>query len=246
MILRAGPSVRVLVTGFGPFPGAPHNASASLVTALAQSAQIHGIELFAEVIPVMWADAGKAAREAIARVEPHAVLHFGVSKRATGFEIETRAFNASGPKQDHAGVVRPSRPLDRSGMRVLFATMPPAILLRALRRGGFPAQLSRNAGRYLCNAVFYWSLSDAGSSGRLVSFIHIPALAPDAKAGQRFSLKDAIAGAHVLIRASAQAVLLARQKAQLSWPHFMRTWRKNGTASKLIGWPGQTRPCPGV
>ncbi len=209
MILRARPSVRVLVTGFGPFPGVPDNASAQLVRSLAQSAQIPGIELFAEVLPVSWADAGRAAREAIARVEPHAILHFGVSKRVSGFEIETRAFNTSGPKKDHAGLVRPGSPLDRSGMPVLSATMPPAVLLRALRRGGFSAQLSRNPGRYLCNALFYWSLADAGSSSKPVSFIHIPALAPNANAGQGFPLKDATAGAHVLVRASVQAVLFA-------------------------------------
>jgi pyroglutamyl-peptidase len=211
MIERGRPSVRVLVTGFGPFPGVPHNASASLMTALAQSMRMPGIELFAEVIPVKWADAGRAAREAIARVEPHAILHFGVSKRVTGFEIETRAFNISGPKRDHAGVAGPNSPLDRAGKPVLFPAMPPAVLLRALRRSGFPAQLSRSAGRYLCNALFYWSLADAGSSGRLVSFIHIPLLPGDANAEPSFSLKDATAGAHVLVRASAQAVISARR-----------------------------------
>ncbi len=230
MILRASPSVRVLVTGFGPYPGVPHNASASLVSALAQSAKMPGIELFTEVVPVKWADAGTAAREAIAGVEPHAILHFGVSKRVTGFEIETRAVNISGPKQDHAGVVRPRSPLDRSGMPVLFATMPPPVLLRALRRGGFQAQLSRNAGRYLCNALFYWSLAEAGSSGRIVSFVHIPALDGNANVEPRFSLKDAAAGAQVLVRASAQAVLFARQKAQ--WPHPMRPSRRQGVISK--------------
>ncbi len=211
MIAKACPSVRVLVTGFGPFPGVPCNASASMVRALVQSARMPGIELFAEIIPVTWSDARTAVREAIARVNPHAVLHFGVSKRATGFEIETRAFNRSGPKADHAGFVRPGSPLDRSGMPVLFATMPPPVLLRALRRSGFPAQLSRSAGRYLCNAIFYWSLADASSSGPLISFIHMPALGSDPGAKPRFTLNNAAAGAHVLVRASAQAVLFARR-----------------------------------
>jgi len=211
MIPRACPPVRVLVTGFGPFPGVPYNASASMVSALAQSARMPGVELFAEIIPVMWPDARKAARETIARVNPHAVLHFGVSKRVNGFEIETRAYNASGPKEDHAGFVRPGSPLERSGMPVLFATMPPHNLLRALRRSRFPAQLSRSAGRYLCNALFYWSLTDAGPGGPLVSFIHLPAIGVDPNTEPRFTLNDATAGAYVLVRASAQAVLLARR-----------------------------------
>ena len=119
---RARPRLRVLATGFGPFPGVTQNASASVVRALAGSGALPGIELFAEVIPVEWARARDAAREAIARTKPHAVLHFGVTKRAAGFEIETRACNMCGPKPDQAGIAQPGRPLARSGAPILNAT----------------------------------------------------------------------------------------------------------------------------
>jgi pyroglutamyl-peptidase len=205
---RPAPPVRVLVTGFGPFPGVPDNASAPIVAALAKSAANPGIELMTEIIPVLWPYARGVARDAIARAKPHAILHFGVSKRLTGFEIETRAFNLSGPKEDCAGATRPCTPLDISGKRMLEATLPPDILLRALRRERLPAQISRNPGRYLCNALFYWSLADAGAGGPLVSLIHMPAFS--AGILPRLTPKQAAAGAQVLVRAAAQAVLLAR------------------------------------
>jgi pyroglutamyl-peptidase len=209
-------AVRVLVTGFGPFPGVPYNASAALVTALALSPPAPGIELFAEIIPVIWADARQAAREAIARARPDAVLHFGVSKRARGFEIETRAFNLSGPKKDHAGLARPARQLERAGTPVLFATLPPAILLRVLRRNGYPAQLSRSVGRYLCNAIFYWSLLERWPNAPLTGFIHMPALGLEESVRPCLNLTSAVEGAHVLVRASAQAVRSARWPARQS------------------------------
>ncbi len=209
MSLAARPPVRVLVTGFGPFPGVMQNASAAVVRALAQSAAAPGVELFAETIPVEWMEARTVAREAVARVNPHAILHFGVAKRAAGFEIETRAFNVSGPKVDQAGVVRPGKPLARSGAPVLHATLPPAALISALRLAGFPAQLSRNAGRYLCNALYYWSLADAGAGGPPVSIIHMPAFGIEGAAKTCLTLEKAVAGSHVLVRASAQAVLFA-------------------------------------
>ena len=206
--------MRVLVTGFGPFPGVEQNASASVVRALALSGALPGIELFAEVIPVEWTQARAAARQAIATARPHAILHFGVTKRATGFEIETRAVNMSGPKQDQAGIARPGRRLAHSGASVLQPALPPATLLRALRLAGFPARLSRNAGRYLCNALYYWSLSDAAAAtGALVSFIHLPAIGIEPAPKACLTLKDAAAGAHVLVRACAQAVLCARRYA---------------------------------
>jgi pyroglutamyl-peptidase len=211
MIGTAASPVRVLVTGFGPFPGVPYNASGTMLARLAQIPAGPRIEHFTEVIPVIWADARTMAKEAAARVKPHAILHFGVSKRLIGFEIEARAINMSGPKEDHAGVVRPGKPLHRSGQAFLNATAPPLAMLRALRQSGLPAQLSNDAGRYLCNALFYWSLLDAGPSGPLVSFVHMPVLGLEAEVQPRLKLEDCLQGALILIRASAQAVLRARQ-----------------------------------
>jgi pyroglutamyl-peptidase len=102
-------------------------------------------------------------------------------------------------------------PLVRGGAPVMSATLPASALLGALRQGGLPAQLSRSAGRYLCNALFYWSLSEAGAGGPLVSFIHMPAFGAEGAARPLLTLKQAVAGTHVLIRASARAVLGARQ-----------------------------------
>ena len=206
-------SVRVLVTGFGPFPGIPHNASASLVLALEKSAAafLPGLSIAAAIVPVVWGQARAALREAASRFKPDAILHFGVSKRVSGFEIETRALNISGPKEDHAGAIRPEAPLVPAGSPVLMATLPPSHLLGTLKRGGFPAALSGDAGRYLCNALFYWSLSDAGAEGPLVSFVHIPALGVAGEAEPRLTMEEAVAGARILVRASAEAVLRAKQ-----------------------------------
>ena len=204
-------SVRVLVTGFGPFPDIPHNASAALARALETSVSGHELELATAIIPVVWARARAAARQAIARFQPHAVLHFGVSKLASCFQIETRAFNMSGPKADQAGAVRPNTPLVSAGAPVLMATLPPLHLFEALTRRGFPAAMSHDAGRYLCNAVFYWSLCDSSPEEPLVSFVHIPAFGAGPEVEPRLTLEEAVAGARILVRASVEAVLRARQ-----------------------------------
>jgi pyroglutamyl-peptidase len=223
---RTAPPVRILVTGFGPFPGVPDNASAPIVAALAKSVAMPGIQLITEIIPVLWTYARGVARDAMARAKPDAILHFGVSKRLTGFEIETRAVNLSGPKEDLGGAVRPSKPLDIAGERVLEATLPPAILLGALRREGYPARISRDAGRYLCNALFYWSLADAGAGGPLVSFIHMPAFG--AEVLPRLTQREAIAGAQVLVRAAAQAVLIAKRSG------YSKGRRRKGDGSQAF------------
>jgi pyroglutamyl-peptidase len=230
------PAVRVLVTGFGPFPGVARNASAELAGALERCAALPGIELFAATIPVEWAQARAAARRAFASVKPHAVLHFGVTKRASGFEIETRASNVARTKRDQAGAARLAGQLARGGERILHATLPSAALLNALRRSHVPARLSRSAGHYLCNALYYWSLADAREGGPRVAFIHMPMICGEPATKSRLTLEEAVAGARVLIRAAAQAVLSARRKTGKNGEHkrhgsqgFRRAWRSGGS-----------------
>ncbi len=80
-----------------------------------------------------------------------------------------------------------------------------------MRKGGFPAALSEDAGRYLCNALFYWSLYDGEADGRLVSFVHMPAIGAETDVQPRLTMEEAVAGARILVRASAEAVLRAKQ-----------------------------------
>ncbi len=237
-------SVRVLVTGFGPFPGVSHNASASVALRLASSAAEPGLEIATGIIPVVWANARAAARDAAARFKPHAILHFGVSKQAAGFEVEARAFNISGSKEDHAGVVRPEKPLVRAGKPVLMSTLPARDLVEALAKDGFPAALSEDAGLYLCNALFYWSLCDAQAHGRLVSFIHMPAIGAEDAVVPRLTMEDAVEGARILVRASAEAVLRAREDglSQLggSIGHGSQALHRNGRSGGRIAERGDS------
>ena len=53
----------------------------------------------------------------------------------------------------------------------------PFILLRAAALSArMPTRLSRDAGRYLCNYV-YWRALEASRSGTLAQFVHIPPVA---------------------------------------------------------------------
>jgi pyroglutamyl-peptidase len=231
--------VRILLTGFEPFPGVPQNASEELVRRLGDAA-MPGIELFSQIIPVAWADAKGVAREAIAKVEPHAVLHFGVSRRASCFEIETCAHNLSCTGEDCKGALPPWKRLDPSGKAVLQGTLPALSLLRALKASGYPAEISNHAGRYLCNAVYYWSLAGAATHGPHITFIHLPAIGIGAAARSRLTMKDAIGGAHILIRASAQAVLRGFQrKKRHNWEnasHGPKTIYRDRGCGRIARW----------
>ncbi|MDX2202764.1 MAG: pyroglutamyl-peptidase I [Hyphomicrobiaceae bacterium] len=182
-VMPAGPASgrpRVLLTGFGPFPGVPVNATMRLVPMLAAAVPAHFPDLACEhlLLATEWDSAPACVAEAFQAPgrAPDLVLHFGVSSRARGFEIETRARNACQASADAAGFLPPARHLNEAGQAYLPATLPVAHVVSRLRAQGIPAFASRDAGAYLCNAVLYRSLQAQPRLGiARLGFVHIPA-----------------------------------------------------------------------
>ena len=184
-IHAAGPAARtpdarttVLITGFGPFPGVPVNATMRLVPELAAAGAraFAGVRIATAVLATEWAAAPRALDRVVGEIAPDLVLHFGVSSRARGFEVESRASNLCAQMADAAGVLPPGVTLREGGAEHMGASLPVQHIVARLRRRGIPAFVSRDAGGYLCNATLYHSLACAqAATGRRVGFIHIPA-----------------------------------------------------------------------
>jgi pyroglutamyl-peptidase len=177
---RSAARPRLAITGFGPFPGVSFNASERLIAELAAIPPriLPAPLLFAAALPTDWRQALPRLRRFVGEVRPHVLVHFGVSARAHGFVIETRAVNQTSRRADCAGGLAGRRCVRADARAVLTATMPAGDVLRRLRLEGIPATLSADAGRYLCNAVLFDSLamSEAGADTPVVGFIHIPPL----------------------------------------------------------------------
>jgi pyroglutamyl-peptidase len=166
---------RVLITGFGPFPGVADNPSAWLVETLAKREQAPEFKLETRVLPTEW--------EAIALIprlyralQPHVMIHFGVSERSASFRIERSAHNHVLPRTDAREVAPQARKIHASGASRFDTTFPAAKLAAHLRKSGLPAITSRSAGTYLCNFLYYHSLEWAyrQETVPLVIFVHIP------------------------------------------------------------------------
>jgi pyroglutamyl-peptidase len=165
----------ILLTGFGPFPGAPRNPTGPLVTQLARRRHL-GVRRVAHVFETSYAAVDRDLPGLIARVRPDALLMFGLASRTQHLRIETRARNtltwvipdATG-HLPRTAVIAPGAPatlaLRTAGRR----------LVAAARAAGMPAALSKDAGAYLCNYLC-WRASEigAGSGPRLVAFVHVP------------------------------------------------------------------------
>jgi pyroglutamyl-peptidase len=168
--------MRILLAGFGPFPGAPFNPSARVATALARRRRpaLADVERCVHVFATVYASVDRDLPKLFAQ-KPDIVLIFGLAGRRRHLCIETRARNAISILFPDASGYRPPRGAIAPGKASsLQGKAPFARLLGAARPAGMPARLSRDAGRYLCNYAYWRALQRASDNGPLVQFVHIP------------------------------------------------------------------------
>jgi pyroglutamyl-peptidase len=165
--------MRVLITGFGPFPGAPFNPSAALAKALARRRRpaLAGIERAVHVFATTYASVDRELPKLLVQ-KPDVVLMFGVNGHRSQLCIETQARNAVSLLFPDASGHRPLRGVINLRGPVLLAGNAP--FARLAGAAGTKARLSRNAGRYLCNYVYWRGLEQVRGPRPLVQFVHIP------------------------------------------------------------------------
>ena len=157
-----------LITGFGPFPGVPRNASALLVPRLASVArrEFPGWRIATAILPTEWRRAPSELARHHARAKPAWAIHFGVSREARGFVMETTGRNVCRDAADAAGEQPGSLCLQPDGPALRSASLPLRAIRERLDRRGLPTASSDDAGGYLCNAVLYHSLGQAEAAPR--------------------------------------------------------------------------------
>ena len=203
----------ILLTGFGPFPSIAANATSVLVPRLAAAAAeaFAGTAVVHEILPTEW-NAGLARAGILYREHlPVLALHFGVSSRATGFEIETRGRNYCSASLDAAGLLPDLDRVSLDGPEFLPASLPAAHIVQRLRRRGIPAAMSRDAGGSLCNALLYRTaeLLRRHPAPIRSGFIHLPSdlinernPARGPMPGCRLDWRDVVEGGLEIIAAS--------------------------------------------
>jgi pyroglutamyl-peptidase len=170
-------TLTVLVTGFGPFPGARLNPTGPLVTKLTRRRRpaLANVRLIGHVFRTSYAAVDAELPELIARHRPDALLMFGLAARTPYVRIETRARNRRSLLfADAAGQLPAAATIRAGAAGTLPGRAPFAPLLSAARAARVPVQLSGDAGRYLCNYVYRRALELAPMPPRMVVFVHVP------------------------------------------------------------------------
>jgi len=191
--------LRVLITGFGPFPGAPYNPTQPLVARLMRLRRpaLADVELASHIFPVTYRAVDQELPKLLAKLRPQALLMFGLAARTAHVRIETRARNAVTMLWPDAAQTRVRKGSIGLGPDAMMFGPHTAKLLRAARATGIDAQPSRDAGAYLCNYLSWRAIEAAGTDDylQLAAFIHIPLLARGTslrKGASRITLEELV------------------------------------------------------
>lgn len=169
------PSVRLLLTGFVPFPQGegstarpPVNPSEVLARALVEAADTTA------VLPVSWSQTVPALHAALS--EHTHWLGLGLSARVQRPTLETVALNIAHAKvTDNEGVRQVRRRLDPEGDLAEEVGFDPLAAQQAVHDAGGELDLSHHAGTYLCNSVLYAALRRRRAGAlQQAAFVHLP------------------------------------------------------------------------
>lgn len=208
-----GDGLVVLLTGFGPFPGVEHNVSWDMAQALEQ--QVGAIEgvtrAVARPLATIWGEAEESFSRALAELSPDIVISLGVSRAGRGIEIEAVGRRRSQALADAAGRLPPKVATEQWRPESRRPRFDVAEIARRMAAGDVGAvgacRISRDAGGYLCNAVYYHGLgvTDLDRRGGTVIFVHIPA---DLESDGPATFEEVRRG---LVRLTALVVDMARE-----------------------------------
>lgn len=164
----------ILITGFMPFADISENPSAIVARAVGA---IPSIAAYADsaILPTEYDASVRVLTSLLDDDRYQACISLGVGTSAA-IQIERVAYNIDDTDApDNAGVIRVATAID-DAPETLTATLPINDLYAAIDTLDVPVELSTNAGRFVCNHLFYGTLHwlrMRGSRTRY-GFIHLP------------------------------------------------------------------------
>ena len=164
----------VLVTAFEPFGGETVNASWEAARRV-DGFRCGETVAAALVLPCAYGLCVGEFVSSVERMRPRAVLMTGQAARRGIVCVERLARNgANATLPDNRGKLGPTA---AEGPETIGTTAPAQAIARAIREAGIPARVSRDAGDYVCNHLYYNALRRfVGAAPPIPAvFIHLPA-----------------------------------------------------------------------
>lgn len=187
-------TITIHVTGFKKFHGVSDNPTETIVTNLKEYIKKTGLPkgvILGSCTVLETAGQGalsslyQTLQSALSPKEPESStsgkviwLHFGVNSGASKFAIEQQAVNEATFRCPDEMGWKPQKvpiiPADGGITRVRKTAFPVEEITKVLTKKGLDVMTSDDAGRFVCNYVYYHSLRFAEQNGTKSLFAHVP------------------------------------------------------------------------
>lgn len=167
---------RILLYGFSGFDCFPRNPSEDLVNDLAKMPW-KGVRVDKVIFKVSYARIEKKLAVLFKKAEYDAVIGFGLARNAERIRLEKAARNVHAAKvPDVDGCLKKEKTILNGAAEVYQTNVRLSGLRGQLIKEAIPAQISHDAGGYLCNFTYYRFLHHIRQTRSRAKclFVHIP------------------------------------------------------------------------
>ncbi len=194
---------RVLLTGFEPFGGDAVNASQKIVRRL-DGAEVAGYVVRGAVLPCVFGQAEQRLFELIRTVKPALIVCLGQAEGRRAITPELLAVNLDDARiPDNAGNQPVDTPVVPGAPAAWWSGLPVRAMVQAMRARGLPAELSRSAGGFVCNHLFFALMHRLSrrQNPPPAGFVHVPAVGEPDGAKPGLPLEVLVEGVRVALAA---------------------------------------------
>ncbi|QQS29450.1 MAG: hypothetical protein IPM47_00415 [Sphingobacteriales bacterium] len=160
---------RVLLTGFNAFGEFKENPTQTIIQEFETFNR--DVILYKSVLEVDFKATSQQYHEVLNSVMPHFIINLGLSAESPVIQVEKTALNLGFDRYNEAlhFSLHPNGPI------AYFSNLPVENIVRHLLSKNIPVMQSNHAGSYLCNMVYYQSLSWCEEQQYCKAlFVHIP------------------------------------------------------------------------
>lgn len=166
--------MKILVTAFDPFGGESVNPALEAVRLL--PTEIGGAEIEKVEVPTSFSRAFETVIAAVNKYNPDVIVCVGQAGGRKSITPERKAVNLDDARiADNDGDMPKSHKIVDGGKDVYYSTLPIDEIVSALKGAGLPAEISNDAGTFVCNHLFYLVMELLATREKGIGgFVHVP------------------------------------------------------------------------
>ncbi len=165
--------MKILITAFGSFLKNNINSSLECMNELPSS--IDGAEIIKYELPISYIGARVKMLALVEEKTPDLVISMGLAASRDSISLETRAYNLMDSKvPDNDGNIFNNTKIDKNEKNYINSQLDLLKIKNDLKSKYTFINISNDPGRYVCNTVYFTSLSMQIKNNMKSVFIHLP------------------------------------------------------------------------